>query len=205
MVKMNFLPLISKSEAYSACTVSLCLNWSSKAYIEKYFIYIKGVSSQAAYRHDSSEDPNSPKPWRGRLPWLPAISSFCPVTSFHLLCLGSTDAHCPRLGAPVPLPPKWRPSSQGLRTLPYRGPTHLWLRSDLLIKVIFSVALVYFDFEPGDFYEILHLDKNLTVSFLNKSAAWMAPMSLTWVCCLSTRSIYVSSESSCRFFPSHSQ
>ncbi len=44
------------------------------------------------------------------------------VTSFRLSCLGSTDTHCPRLGDPVPLPPKWRPSSQGPRTLPYRDP-----------------------------------------------------------------------------------
>jgi hypothetical protein len=65
------------------------------------------------------------KPWRGSLPWLLAISSFCPVTSFHLPCLGSTDAHCPCLGDPVPLPPKWRPSSQDPRTLPHRGPIHL--------------------------------------------------------------------------------
>jgi hypothetical protein len=43
------------------------------------------------------------------------------ITSFHLPCLGSTDAHCPRLGVPVPLPPKWRPFPQGPRTLPYRG------------------------------------------------------------------------------------
>ncbi len=31
------------------------------------------------------------------------------ITSFHLPCLGSTDAYCPRLGDPVPLPPKCRP------------------------------------------------------------------------------------------------
>ncbi len=66
-------------------------------------------------------------------------------------------------------------------------------------KLVFSVALAYFDFEAGDLYQILHLEKNLTVSFLNASAAWMAPRSLTWVGCLSMRSIYVSSESFCRF------
>jgi hypothetical protein len=47
------------------------------------------------------------------------------VTSFHLPCLGSTDAHCPRLGDPIPLHPKWRPFSQGLRTLPYRDPVQV--------------------------------------------------------------------------------
>jgi hypothetical protein len=41
------------------------------------------------------------------------------VTSFHLPCLRSTDAHFPRLGDPAPLPPKWRPFPQGPRTLPY--------------------------------------------------------------------------------------
>ncbi len=46
------------------------------------------------------------------------------VTSFLLPCLGSTDAHCPRLGDPVPLPPKWRPFPQGPRTLPDRGSEH---------------------------------------------------------------------------------
>jgi hypothetical protein len=49
------------------------------------------------------------------------------VTSFRLSCLGSTDAHCPRLGDPVPLHPKWHPFSQGPRTLPYRDPEHLVL------------------------------------------------------------------------------
>jgi hypothetical protein len=42
------------------------------------------------------------------------------VTSFLFPCLGSTDALCPRLGDPAPLPPKWHSSSQGPRTLPYR-------------------------------------------------------------------------------------
>jgi hypothetical protein len=28
------------------------------------------------------------------------------------------------LGDPVPLPPKWHPSPQGPRTLPYRGSEH---------------------------------------------------------------------------------
>ncbi len=63
------------------------------------------------------------KPWRGRLPWLPAISTFCHVFLFP--CLGSTDALCPRLGDPVPPPPRWRPYSQGPRTLPYRDPEQL--------------------------------------------------------------------------------
>jgi hypothetical protein len=41
------------------------------------------------------------------------------ITSSRLPCLGSTDAHWPHLGAPVPSPPKWRPFPQGPRTLPY--------------------------------------------------------------------------------------
>ncbi len=49
------------------------------------------------------------------------------VTSLHLPCLGSTDAHCPRLGDPVPLLPKWRPFPQGPHTLPYRGSEQLLL------------------------------------------------------------------------------
>ncbi len=49
------------------------------------------------------------------------------VTSFLLPCLGSTDALCPRLGDPVPLPPKWRPYSQGPRTHPYQDPEQLCL------------------------------------------------------------------------------
>jgi hypothetical protein len=50
------------------------------------------------------------------------------VTSFLFPCLGSTDALCPRSGDPVLLPPKWRPYSQGPRTLPYRDPEHLLLQ-----------------------------------------------------------------------------
>ncbi len=50
------------------------------------------------------------------------------VTSFLFACLGSTDALCPRLGDPVPLPPKWCPSSQGPRTLPYRDPEQFVLK-----------------------------------------------------------------------------
>jgi hypothetical protein len=55
------------------------------------------------------------------------------IMSFHLPCLGSTDAHCPRLGDPVPLPPKWRPFPQGLRTLPDQG-------SGLLGILIFKIG-----------------------------------------------------------------
>ncbi len=60
------------------------------------------------------------KPWRGSLPWPPAIFSFSVVTSFLFPCLGSTDVPCPRLGDPVPPPPRWRPYSGGPRTLPHR-------------------------------------------------------------------------------------
>jgi hypothetical protein len=47
------------------------------------------------------------------------------VTSFLFPWLCSTDPLCPRLGDPVPLPPKWRPYSQGPRTLPYRDPEQI--------------------------------------------------------------------------------
>ncbi len=54
------------------------------------------------------------------------------VTSFLFPCLGSTDTLCSRLGGLVPLPPRWRPYSQGPRTLPYRDPEQfhrLWHRA----------------------------------------------------------------------------
>ncbi len=51
------------------------------------------------------------------------------VTSFLFPCLGSTDALCSRLGDPVPLPPRWRPYSQGPRTLPYRDPEQIQWKS----------------------------------------------------------------------------
>jgi hypothetical protein len=54
--------------------------------------------------------------------FLDFLSSSHPVTSFPFLYLGSTDAPCSRLGDPVPPSPKWRPHSQGPRTLPYRDP-----------------------------------------------------------------------------------
>ncbi len=44
------------------------------------------------------------------------------VTSPHLPCPGSTDAHWPQLGALVPLLPKWRPFPQVPCTLPSQGP-----------------------------------------------------------------------------------
>ncbi len=60
------------------------------------------------------------KPWRGSLPWLPAISSSCHV--FLPPLSGLNWRSLSPLGNPVPLPPKWRPFSQGPRTLPYRDP-----------------------------------------------------------------------------------
>jgi hypothetical protein len=63
------------------------------------------------------------KPWRGSLPWPPAISSFCHV--FPLPLTGLNWRSLSLLGDPVPLPPKWRPYSQGPRTLPYRDPEQL--------------------------------------------------------------------------------
>ncbi len=48
----------------------------------------------------------------------------CPnfVTSSLFPCLGSTDAPCSHLGDPIPLSPRWRPYSQGPRTLTYQDP-----------------------------------------------------------------------------------
>jgi hypothetical protein len=47
------------------------------------------------------------------------------VTSFLFPYLGSTDALCSHLGDLVPLPPRWRPYSQGPRTPHYRDPEHV--------------------------------------------------------------------------------
>ncbi len=58
--------------------------------------------------------------------FLDLLSSSHFITSSLFPYLGSTDAPCSRLGVPVPPSPKWRPHSQGLRTLPYRDPEHLW-------------------------------------------------------------------------------
>jgi hypothetical protein len=54
--------------------------------------------------------------------FLDLLSSSHSVTSFLFPYLGSTDAPCSRLGDPVPPSPKWRPHSQGPRTLPCRDP-----------------------------------------------------------------------------------
>jgi hypothetical protein len=53
------------------------------------------------------------------LDFLPSSHS---ITSCPFPYLGSTDAPCSCLGDPVPPSPKWRPHSQGPRTLPYRDP-----------------------------------------------------------------------------------
>ncbi len=47
-----------------------------------------------------------------------------PVTSFLFPYLGSTDAPYSHHGGPGPLFPRWRPHSQGPRTLPHRDPEH---------------------------------------------------------------------------------
>ncbi len=47
------------------------------------------------------------------------------ITSYPYLCLGSTDAPCSHLWGRSLLSPKWRPYSQGPRTLPFQGPRHL--------------------------------------------------------------------------------
>ncbi len=54
--------------------------------------------------------------------FLDFLSSSHSDTSFLFPYLGSTDAPCSRLGDLAPPSPKWRPHSQGPRTLPYRDP-----------------------------------------------------------------------------------
>jgi hypothetical protein len=76
-------------------------------------------------------------PWsREGVVFLDLLPSSHSVTSFLFPCLGSTDALCPRLGDPVPPLPKWRPYSQGPRTLPYRDPEQL-----LCVNIFFVKAL----------------------------------------------------------------
>ncbi len=57
--------------------------------------------------------------------FLDVLSSSHPITSSLFPYLGSTDAPCSCLGVSVPPSPKWRPPSQGPRTLPYRDPEQL--------------------------------------------------------------------------------
>ncbi len=66
------------------------------------------------------------KPWRGRLPWPLAVFSFYHVLSLPLSGLNWRSLFPPR-GPGVPPSPKWRPHSQGPRTLPYRDPEQCWL------------------------------------------------------------------------------
>ncbi len=47
------------------------------------------------------------------------------ITSSLFLCLESTDAPCSRPEDPAPPFPRWRSHSQGPRTPPSQGPTHL--------------------------------------------------------------------------------
>ncbi len=54
--------------------------------------------------------------------FLDLLSSSHSITSSLFPYLVSTDAPCSRLGGPVPPFPRWRPHSQGPRTLPHRDP-----------------------------------------------------------------------------------
>jgi hypothetical protein len=54
--------------------------------------------------------------------FLDLLSSSHSITSSLFPYPGLTDAPCSRLGDPVPPFPRWRPHSQGPRTLPYRDP-----------------------------------------------------------------------------------
>jgi hypothetical protein len=59
-----------------------------------------------------------------------------------LTYLGSTDAPCSCNGDPAPPSPKWRPHSQGPRTLPYRDPEHLvYLRFTYYLVLIFRFLI----------------------------------------------------------------
>jgi hypothetical protein len=64
-----------------------------------------------------------------------------PITSPFFHCLGSTDAPCSRLGDPVPLSPKWRPHSQGPRTLLYLDSEQYCLLVCCLLTCILSAVL----------------------------------------------------------------
>jgi hypothetical protein len=60
-------------------------------------------------------------------------------TSYLFPCPDSTDAPCSRLEDPVPPSPKWRPHSQGPRTLPYRGPRHILF----LVFILCSMCFIF--------------------------------------------------------------
>ncbi len=62
---------------------------------------------------------------RGGVVFLDFLSSSHSITSLLFPYLGSTDAACSPLGDPGPLFQRWRPHSQGPRTLPHWDPEHL--------------------------------------------------------------------------------
>ncbi len=66
--------------------------------------------------------------------FLDLLSSSHSITSSLFPYLGSTDAPCSRLGDPVSPSQKWRPHSQGSRTLPYRDPEQF-----LIIHLLYKI------------------------------------------------------------------
>ncbi len=69
--------------------------------------------------------------------FLDFLSSYHSVTSSLFPYLGSTNAPCSRLEDPVPPSPKWRPHSQGPRTLPCRDPEQVILIVFLHVRRVF--------------------------------------------------------------------
>ncbi len=78
--------------------------------------------------------------------FLDLLSPSHSITSSLFSYLGSTDAPCSCLGDPAPPSPKWRPHSQGPRTLPYRDPEQvlgliilkIWWLLFLLDSVVYN-------------------------------------------------------------------
>ncbi len=64
------------------------------------------------------------------------LPSFHSITSSRFPYLGPTDALCSRLGDPAPPSPKWRPHSQGLRTLPYRDLEHTRVQRSITVHTV---------------------------------------------------------------------
>jgi hypothetical protein len=94
--------------------------------------------------------------------FLDLLSSSHLITSSLFPYPGSTDAPCSRLGDPVPPSPKWRPHSQGLRTLPYRDPEQIRL-----------LSVFYFVLEFTDLFEFLKICWWLSWRRISFSVNWV--------------------------------
>jgi hypothetical protein len=68
------------------------------------------------------------------------------ITSSLFPCPDSTDAPCSRLEDPVPPLPKWRPHSQGPRTLPHRDPEQyicIDVSSKIISQYVYTTVYLY--------------------------------------------------------------